>query len=185
MIEEDYNPNESDNSTLNEISGTISIGKNVKIVDKKPDFIVKNNGHIIIGDNCKIDRGVRLLVNNGSVLTIGDNSKIGLNTVINAGCDVSIGPNCLISGMCYIQASAHKIIRRDIPIMKQGFIHGSIKIESDVWICSHVSVLHGVTIEKGSVIGSHSLVNRDVKPYEIVGGVPIKHLKWRNCGDEL
>jgi len=41
-------------------------------------------------------------------------------------------------------------------------------------------VLDGVTIGEGSIVAAGSVVNKDVPPYSIVGGVPAKIIKDRN-----
>ena len=56
---------------------------------------------------------------------------------------------------------------------------GDVIIESNVWIASRVTILPGVTIGEGAVIASGALINKDVKPYTIVGGVPAKFIKNR------
>lgn len=54
-----------------------------------------------------------------------------------------------------------------------------IMIGNDVWIGEGVFIRRGVTIADGAIIASRSVVNKDVKPYEIVGGIPAKHIKYR------
>jgi hypothetical protein len=54
-----------------------------------------------------------------------------------------------------------------------------VTIGHDVWIGHGVTVLAGVTVGTGAVIGAGAVVSKDVAPYEIVGGVPARHLKWR------
>lgn len=53
------------------------------------------------------------------------------------------------------------------------------EIGNDVWIGANAVILDGVKIGDGSVIAAGSVVNRDVEPYEVVGGVPIKHIRYR------
>jgi len=65
------------------------------------------------------------------------------------------------------------------PIIGHPFTNGDINIGNDVWIGSDVAILSGVNIGNGAVIGTRSLVTKDVKPYEIVGGNPAKHIKFR------
>src|SRR5690606_26547707 len=55
----------------------------------------------------------------------------------------------------------------------------SIIIGHDVWIGANVSILDGVTIGNGAIIAANALVNKDVDPYTIVGGVPAKIIKKR------
>ena len=61
---------------------------------------------------------------------------------------------------------------------------GDVIIGNDVWIGLGVTILSGVTIGDGAVVGAMSVVAKDVKPYEIVGGNPAKHIKNR-FSDEL
>lgn len=56
---------------------------------------------------------------------------------------------------------------------------GKITIGNDVWIGYGVTILSGVNIGDGAVIGACALVNKDVAPYTIVGGVPAKIIKKR------
>ncbi len=56
---------------------------------------------------------------------------------------------------------------------------GDVTIGSDVWLCQNATILSGVTIGHGAVVANGALVNKDVAPYEIVGGNPAKHIRWR------
>ena len=57
--------------------------------------------------------------------------------------------------------------------------HGDIAIGNDVWIGFEAVILSGVTIGDGSIIGTRSLVTKDVPPYTIVGGTPAKPIRLR------
>lgn len=56
---------------------------------------------------------------------------------------------------------------------------GKITIGNDVWIGYGVTILSGVNIGDGAVLGACALVNKDVTPYTIVGGIPAKMIKKR------
>ena len=56
---------------------------------------------------------------------------------------------------------------------------GDVIIGNDVWIGDDVMIMSGVTIGDGAVIGAKALVTKDVQAYEIVGGVPTHHIRWR------
>jgi acetyltransferase-like isoleucine patch superfamily enzyme len=56
---------------------------------------------------------------------------------------------------------------------------GDVTIGNDVWIGYGATIMSGVTIGDGAVIAANSHVVKHVKPYEIVGGNPAKHIKFR------
>ncbi|MFX0179885.1 MAG: acyltransferase [Candidatus Hodarchaeota archaeon] len=59
----------------------------------------------------------------------------------------------------------------------RAFLYGPIKICKYARIASNVTVMPGVTIGEGAVVAAGSLVNNDVPPYTMVGGVPAKIIK--------
>lgn len=58
-------------------------------------------------------------------------------------------------------------------------VKGSIVIEDDVWIGYGATILSGVTLGRGCVVGARALVCKDVPPYAIVAGIPAKIIKYR------
>jgi len=56
---------------------------------------------------------------------------------------------------------------------------GDVKIGNDVWIGRRATILSGVTIGDGAIIGASALVTKSVPPYAIVGGNPVKFIKYR------
>lgn len=61
----------------------------------------------------------------------------------------------------------------------ESYTRGDIVVGSDVWIGLGVTVLDNVKIGDGAVVGAYSLITRDVKSYEIVGGNPARHIRMR------
>ena len=66
------------------------------------------------------------------------------------------------------------IVEQEWDSEKAGIIVGD-----DVWIGANATILPGVKIGKGAVIGAGSVVTKDVKEYAIVAGVPAKHVRYR------
>ncbi len=135
----------------------ISIGKN---------FILARNGMLV----CK-----------GGRIEIGDDVSIGGNTYVISETIVKFGSNILVAGNTYIVAGGnHRFERRDIPIIEQdSYSKGGIEIKESVWIGANVTIIDGVKIGKGAIVGASSLVLKDVPEYTIVGGVPAKVIKER------
>lgn len=55
----------------------------------------------------------------------------------------------------------------------------SIHFGEDVWIGANCTIIKGVNIGDSSVIGTNSLVNKNIEPFTISGGVPAKKIKER------
>lgn len=157
--------------------GRITIGDNVRIMGAI-ELRVRESGKIIIGDNAKIDRDCRIIAARNATVNISSNTKIGCFTIMNCGADVCIGEYSLISGFCYIQSSAHQICKNE-KIQLQKHVHSKILIEQDVWIGSHATILGGVRLKKGSVVGATAVMNKSTKKYEIWAGVPGKRIGSR------
>jgi acetyltransferase-like isoleucine patch superfamily enzyme len=63
--------------------------------------------------------------------------------------------------------------------LEEPAVRGPITVGADVWIGRDALVNGGVTIGTGAVVAARAVVTKDVAPYEIVGGVPARHIGWR------
>ena len=109
------------------------------------------------------------------------NIFIGSNTIINKrvlldgrGGQLIIGDNVDIAQDVYLWTMQH-----DYNDKLHSQTGGSLHIEDYVWIASRANVLPNVRIKKGAVIGTCSLVTKDVDTMDIVGGVPAKKISNR------
>lgn len=107
----------------------------------------------------------------GSTLVIGPYTSIAANVQIFLG-----GHHRIDWISCYpfpavLDEAAH--------IIDYGGTNGDVIIGSDVWLCSNAMILSGVTIGHGAVVAAGAVVTKDIAPYEVVGGNPARHLKWR------
>jgi acetyltransferase-like isoleucine patch superfamily enzyme len=114
-------------------------------------------------------------------LTIGDFTYINDYTRIDTGlhAKIKIGKHCAIGRYVHITAKTHSMRRptRDDLHGTHETVEGDINIGDCVWIGDHVVILPGVTIGDHAVVGAHTLVKSDVKPFEVVAGVPAKHIR--------
>jgi len=136
--------------------------------------------HSSIGEHCSLNN-----------LELGSYSYMANHT---SGINTRIGKFCSVGSHCRIGLATHPIsgastspafYTSNAPNGGQfgaGVVFDELpmtRIGSDVWIGNEVSILAGVTIGNGAVIGAKCLVNRDVLPYEVVAGVPCRHLRMR------
>ena len=129
-------------------------------------------GNISLGDRVIVKEGCRLCpANAGARISIGDWTTVGYHTYMFSHAGISVGKNCLIAPFCYLVDNNHGIAR-DRLIREQPMTARPIVIEDDVWLGAHVTVLSGVRIGTGAVVGASSVVRQDVAPYAIVSGNP-------------
>ena len=117
------------------------------------DFI---GDKLIIGKFCQIAAGVEFVMN-------------GANHQMNA---VSTFPFYTLEGWDMKPPAAS-----DMPFK------GDTVIGSDVWIGQNATILPGVHIGDGAIIGANSVVASDVEPYSIVVGNPVKLIRYRFDGE--
>jgi len=114
-------------------------------------------------------------------LIIGSNVSINYNCHIACINHIKIGDNVLIASRVYISDHSHgKTDFSDIyvpPSKREIVSKGPVIIEDDVWIGEAVSVLPGVTIGRGAIIGANSVVTKDIPAYCVAAGVPAKVIK--------
>ena len=153
----------------------ITIGRGVAIDDNVVLDARGENGTIEIGDGVLISRNTIIRARNGAI-RIGTGSDIGANCLLATDQHLEIGSNVLIAAFTYVCAGGnHAFDRTDIPIIKQGFVpKGGVLIEDDVWIGAHGMVMDGVTIQQGSVLGAHAIVNRNIPAFSVAWGQPAK-----------
>ena len=78
-----------------------------------------------------------------------------------------------------IHAEAHRFEDTGRLIREQGVRYQGVVIEDDVWIGTHASIMPGVRVGRGAVIGAHALVLNDVAPRDVVVGVPARSKRQR------
>ena len=126
------------------------------------------------GKNINIEHGAIF----SKSIVIGDNSGIGIDCVLQG--EIVIGNNVMMGPQVWIYTRNHEHGRTDIPMIKQGFEQSQkVVIEDDVWIGARVTILPGLTIGRGSIIGASAVVTKDVPEYSIVAGNPAKVVKMR------
>ncbi len=130
-------------------------------------------------------------------LQVGAFSYVGKNTYL--GSSVKIGRLCSIASNVSIGITSHPMDRVStsavfyqkgfMPKFTKNIINQSdlqdfsnkkkVVIGNDVWIGVNAVIMPGIKIGDGAIIGANSVVTKDVKPSEIVGGVPAKLIRIR------
>lgn len=107
-------------------------------------------------------------------VSIGDYSWIGDDVVLYSLGEIEIGKNVVISQKSYICAASHDYLQSDFPIFAK-----TVVIKDECWLATDVFVAPGITIHKGTVVGSRSSVYRDLPGNKVCVGNPAEIVRDR------
>lgn len=146
------------------LSKKIKLGKFVTLGYGSSILAEEIGDYTYINKFCLIDKNV---ISIGKFCSIAYNSRIGLGS----------HPDKWVSTHSFAYDKKYNFIESN-----KNWTDKSEKtiIGNDVWIGANATILAGVTIGDGAIIGAHSLVNKDVQPYSIVVGSPAKHIRYRH-----
>jgi acetyltransferase-like isoleucine patch superfamily enzyme len=144
----------------------------------RPGFRAATPGSIHLADNVECSTGC-LLHAYGGKISIGENSFLGPYCILYGHGGIEIGKGCLIAGHTCIASSNHEIPKPGIPIRSCPNQLLPVQIGNDVWIGFSATILGGVRIGNGAVIGAGSVVTRDVPAAAVVAGNPARIIRQR------
>ena len=150
----------------------VRIGRNCKI----HPTVVFQQGHgdlISIGDDVEIWPGVILAPYGGSI-HIGDRVYIGPYSVLYGQGGLRVGNDTLIASHVVLIPSNHAFEKTDTPIRDQGLKNLGIDIAENCWLGARSTVLDGVHLAKGCVIGAGAVVTKSLPEGSIAVGVPAR-----------
>ena len=166
------------------------IKTNARLV-RYPAYI-RGKNHINFGKRLTTGVAVRLDAfpeneSDKTCITFGDDVQINDYVHIAAISNVYIGNHVLIASKVFISDHNHGEYginvyhdSPDIPPIMRPLRARPVIIEDNVWIGETVSILPGVRIGQGSVIGAQSVVTKDIPPNSIAVGVPARVIKKYN-----
>lgn len=154
-------------------------GKN-SYVDPSVQIIGWKN--VEMGHNSILSEGTWLNVNirdkTEKKIIIGNNCHIGKRNFLSSGPLIQVKDYCLTSVDCHFLGCGHNIESPFIPYNASGPSSGKIIIVGvNCWLGTSVTVLEGVQIGYGSVIGARSVVTKSIPPFSIAFGNPCKVVK--------
>ena len=115
----------------------------------------------------------------GRNLTVGDDVDFAMGVLVTTAGGVSIGDRVLIGYRTQIISANHVVPPGREPIFGSGHEKKPVNIKRDAWIGGNCTILPGVSIGEGAVVGAGSVVTKDIPDFEIWAGVPARKLKTR------
>jgi acetyltransferase-like isoleucine patch superfamily enzyme len=160
----------------------------------------RSDGMLFLGRGLelRIARGARVEL--GRFVWLGDGTKvrcheglveIGEKTVLGQECTISayqrvrIGEQCVIADRAMFIDFDHGVVEVERPIRSQGIYKRDVEVGSNVWIGYGACILRGVSVGDNSIVGTNSVVTRDVPANAVVAGIPARIIRMREAPDEL
>jgi acetyltransferase-like isoleucine patch superfamily enzyme len=137
-----------------------------------------DEGRLRIGEGTLLEPGCWLTLAPDAEIEIGEGCFLNRGTMIAAHKSVKIGDHVMFANGCFVGDADHRFDDPEMPITWQGFTtKGPVTIGDNCWFGVHCAVASGVTVGERCVIGSNSVVNRDLPARTICAGVPAKPIK--------
>jgi acetyltransferase-like isoleucine patch superfamily enzyme len=160
----------------------------------------ETDGPVFFGTRLQLQIAKRATVRFGRFSWIGDGTKIrchegvveiGEKTVMGQECTISaykrvrIGEQCVIADRAMFIDFDHGVVEVERPIRLQGIYKRDCIVGSNVWIGYGACFLRGIRVGDNAIVGTNSVVTKDVPANAVVGGVPAKVIRMREAPKEL
>ena len=141
-------------------------------------------GRVDFGRFVWLGHGTKIRCHEGRV-EIGPKTVLGQECTISAYGRVRIGEQCVIADRAMFIDFDHGVVEVDRPIRKQGIYTRDVVVGSNVWIGYGACILRGVRVGDNSIIGTNSVVTKDVPANAVVAGIPARIIRMREAPERL
>src|SRR5215216_6713106 len=145
---------------------------------------IEPRGEIRFGRFVWVGDGTKIRCHEGAV-EIGAKTVFGQECTISAYRRVRIGEQCVIADRAMFIDFDHGVVEVERPIRQQGIYMRECVIGSNVWVGYGACVLRGVRVGDNAIVGTNSVVTRDVPANAVIGGVPAKIIRMREVPKHL
>jgi acetyltransferase-like isoleucine patch superfamily enzyme len=160
----------------------------------------RTTGMLFLGRGLELEVGRKGRIEFGRFVWIGDKTKIrchegrveiGPKTVMGQECTISayqrvrIGEQCVIADRAMFIDFDHGVVEVERPIRLQGIYKRDVVVGSNVWIGYGACILRGVSVGDNSIVGTNSVVTKDVPANAVVAGIPARIIRMREAPQEL
>jgi acetyltransferase-like isoleucine patch superfamily enzyme len=142
---------------------TIEIGKDAKLHLGRWSWI----GH-----------GTKIRAHEGEV-RIGAKTVLGQECTISSFQHVSIGRECILADRVMLIDFDHGVVEVERPIREQGIYKRDVRVGHNVWMGYGACVLRGATIGDNAIVGTSTVITKDVPDDAVVAGIPARVLRMR------
>jgi acetyltransferase-like isoleucine patch superfamily enzyme len=125
-----------------------------------------------------IGHGTKIRAHEGEV-HIGAKTVLGQECTISSFQHVSIGRECIVADRVMLIDFDHGVVEVERPVREQGIYKRDVRVGNNVWMGYGACVLRGVTIGDNAIVGTSTVVTKDVPDNAVVAGIPARVLRMR------
>lgn len=164
--------------------GFVEVGRDSRLVWRRIKRAAGNR--LAIGERSIVQANIRF-EDTGGTMRIGDRTFIGKSDLVCYR-SIDIGNDVIMSwGVTITDHDSHNVDwqyrQSDVLQWSEGrkdwthVPHAPVVVSDKVWVGFNASILKGVTIGEGAVVGACSVVTRDVRPFSVVVGNPARLIR--------
>ena len=147
-------------------------------------FEIGRGATVHLGRWCWIGHGCKIRAHEGEV-RIGAKTVLGQECTISAFQHVSVGRECILADRVMLIDFDHGVVDVEQPIRVQGIYKRDVRVGNNVWVGYGACFLRGVTVGDNCIVGTSSVVTRDLPDDAVAGGVPARVLRMRDTPRHL
>ena len=145
---------------------------------------IEPRGKIRFGRFVWVGDGTKIRCHEG-VVEIGAKTVMGQECTISAYQHVRIGEECVIADRAMFIDFDHGVVEVERPIRLQGIYKRDVEVGNNVWIGYGACILRGVSVGDNAVIGTNTVVTKDVPANAVVAGIPARIIRMREEPQDL
>ena len=125
-----------------------------------------------------IGHGTKIRVHEGEC-EIGAKTVLGQECTISAFQHVSLGRECIVADRVMLIDFDHGVVEVERPIRVQGIYKRDVRVGSNCWIGYAACIRRGATVGDNAIVGTNTVVTKDVPANAVVAGAPARVLRMR------
>jgi acetyltransferase-like isoleucine patch superfamily enzyme len=141
-------------------------------------FEIGKDARVVLGRWSWLGHGCKVRAHEGEVL-IGAKSVLGQECTISAYQHVAIGRECIVADRVMLIDFDHGVVEVERPIRLQGIYKRDVNVGHNVWIGYGACILRGVSVGDNAVIGTNTVVTKDLPANAVAAGVPARVVRMR------
>jgi acetyltransferase-like isoleucine patch superfamily enzyme len=139
---------------------------------------IGRDARLYLGRWSWIGHGCKIRAHEGEV-RIGAKTVLGQECTISAFQHISIGRECIVADRVMLIDFDHGVVETERPIRLQGIYKRDVRVGNNCWIGYGACILRGATVGDNAIVGTSSVITKNVPANAVVAGAPARVLRMR------